>query len=276
MSASTQRAPSATNRSAIAAPIPLAAPVTTATWPSSRPVIVPPPRSVADRRHVRRSGIADDDALEVGQAGLVAGAQAHEALGPVVVELERAAGLVDDLGRVADVPDLALDVEVAAVDALAEAVVEAPEVAAALAVDPAEVGERVRALGALGVGQPERAAPHPAAAVVELEVVLDVGDRDGAVGAAGSRPCPTRPGRSGRRSRSRRGSALRNSTHWRTPGDPTRRSGRAVPRAAAPGLVAPRVVAEERRAGRRQLVCAGRRPRPSPRSRRPARRWPAR
>src|SRR5262249_35583697 len=44
---STTRAPSATNRSATAAPIPVPAPVTTATRPSSQPLLSPPPRSVS-------------------------------------------------------------------------------------------------------------------------------------------------------------------------------------------------------------------------------------
>ena len=82
----------------------------------------------------------------------------------------------------ADVPHLALDVGFAAVHALAEVVVEPAEVAAALAVHPAEVRERVRPLDALGVGQPERAALHPPPAVVELELVLDADDRHRAVG----------------------------------------------------------------------------------------------
>src|SRR5512145_3290136 len=41
MSAMTTRAPSSTKRTAVALPIPLAAPVITATWPSSRPAMVP-------------------------------------------------------------------------------------------------------------------------------------------------------------------------------------------------------------------------------------------
>ena len=103
----------------------------------------------------------NDDALEVGEAGLVAARRRTKLSAQSWSNSNVVAGLVDDLRRMGDVPDLALDVVVAAVDALAEAVVEAAEVPAALAVHPAEVLERVGALRALGVGQPERAAAHP-------------------------------------------------------------------------------------------------------------------
>ena len=72
-----------------------------------------------------------------------------------------------------DVPDLAFDVKVAPVHALSEPIVEAAEVSAALAVHPAEILDRVRALDAVRIGQTEPPATQPAATVVEVEIVLD-------------------------------------------------------------------------------------------------------
>src|ERR1700734_2955978 len=69
--------------------------------------------------------VRDDDAFEVSQPGGPVAGQPGEVLGPGVVELEGMAFLVDDLGRVRDIPDLALGVVVAPVDTLAETVVEA-------------------------------------------------------------------------------------------------------------------------------------------------------
>src|SRR6266702_6685395 len=90
----------------------------------------------------RRSGLSwlgrpflrfgDDHALEVRQPGLTVAGQPGEVLRPRVVELERPPGVVCDLSRVRNVPDLSLDVVVTAVDALAQTVVEAAEVTAAL------------------------------------------------------------------------------------------------------------------------------------------------
>src|SRR5829696_9264450 len=155
MSTSTQRLPSSTKRSAIAAPIPLAAPVTTATCPSSRALMCSP-HSGAERCLCVDSspvGIANHNALEMGEAGLAITPQANEVLRPVVVELERRAGLVDDLGRVRNIPDLPLDMVITSKHTLAEVVVEATEVPTTLAVHPPEIGEGVRTLGAFGVGQ---------------------------------------------------------------------------------------------------------------------------
>src|SRR5579859_1238213 len=67
-------------------------------------------------------GLGDDHALEVRQPGLAVAGQPGEVLRPRVVELERPPAAVGDLGRVRNVPDLALDVIVAAVHALAQAV----------------------------------------------------------------------------------------------------------------------------------------------------------
>src|ERR1700737_4614577 len=87
----------------------------------------------------------DDHALEVRQPGLAVAGQPGEVLRPRVVELERPPGGVHDLGRVRDVPGLSLDVVVTAVDALAQAVVEAAEIPAPLGVHPAEVLDPVAA-----------------------------------------------------------------------------------------------------------------------------------
>ena len=80
------------------------------------------------------------------------------------------------------VPDLALLVVVAAVDALAEAVLEAAEVAAALAVDPAHVLDAELAAHALGVGDAHGSPAQAARALVELEVVRHLGHGHLAVG----------------------------------------------------------------------------------------------
>src|SRR4051794_24900949 len=101
----------------------------------------------------------------MGEAGLAGVTDEREALGPVVFELELAPRRVDDRRWVADVPDLALEMLVAAVHALPEAVVEAAEVPAPLAVDPAEVIELVVANETLDIGQPKRTAGDAPAAL---------------------------------------------------------------------------------------------------------------
>ena len=65
---------------------------------------------------------------------------------------------------------------------MTEAIVEAAEVPAPLAVHPAEISHRVGAHHAFRIGQRERAVMQPATALVELEVVLDVRDRHLAIG----------------------------------------------------------------------------------------------
>ena len=118
----------------------------------------------------------------------------------------------------ADVPDLALDVLVAAVDALAEPVVEPAEVAAALAVDPAETLELVVADDGLDVGETERAAAQPAPALVELELGGDVDDRDDAIAVRGSRRGPAAARPLGSSKKNPPWSGVWNSTHCRIPG----------------------------------------------------------
>ena len=96
--------------------------------------------------------------------------QDREALSPVVLELELAPGLVDDGGGTGDVPHLPLEVVVAAEHALSEPVVEAAEVAPALAVHPPEILELVLTNRGVDGGETERAARQPSATVVEASV----------------------------------------------------------------------------------------------------------
>jgi hypothetical protein len=88
-------------------------------------------------------------------------------------ELGRPALLVDHSGGMTDVPHLAFDVEVAPIYALSEMIVETAEVSAALAVDPAEILDVVRAFDAVRVGETEPPATQSAATVVKREIVLD-------------------------------------------------------------------------------------------------------
>src|SRR5260370_12359052 len=115
--------------------------------------------------------IGDDHALEVRQPGVAVAGQPGEVLRPRVVELERPPAVVGDLSRVRNVPDLALDVIVPPVHPLAQAVIEAAEVPAALAVHPAQVLDLVPADRALGIGQAERPGPQSPPPLLHLQVL---------------------------------------------------------------------------------------------------------
>lgn len=182
-----------------------------------------------------------------------------------MVELERPPGVVHDPGRVRNVPGLSLDVVVTAVDALAQPVVEAAEVAAALAVHPAEVLDLVPANDALGVGQLERPGPQPPPALIELQVVLHRGHRDTLVGQHDG-------ALAGRLAAARvdevKAAVIRHVEQHPLPdaGDPSRgahRRGGIQPRTSAARLISPRVVTEEGVGGWVQLVAGVADPHPS-------------
>src|ERR1700758_524632 len=107
------------------------------------------PNSIRFSLLLRRLG--DDHALEVRQPGLAVAGQPGEVLRPRMVELKGPPAGVGDLGGMRNVPDLTFGVIITAVHALAQPVVEAAEIPAALAVDPAEVFDLVAADDSFGV-----------------------------------------------------------------------------------------------------------------------------